>query len=262
MYHVKSKILFNQEIAPGHFVISLDSPKIAQEADPGQFVHVRVENKEDPLLRRPFSIHNAEDEKIEILYRVVGRGTSLLSRKKPGEKIDLLGPLGQGFKTNPGVKRAILVAGGVGVAPLYFLARRLATTRISEISVLIGAKDKGKLLCERNFRNLGVKVEIATEDGSKGFKGLVSDLFSNSISTDPYMVSTFVYACGPFPMLRKIASLSKRRGIPCYVSLEQRMGCGIGACLGCAIRGTNGYLRLCKEGPVFDARKICWETIQ
>ena len=262
MYQVKSEILFNREIIPGHFVMGLHSPEVAQEANPGQFIHIRIEDKDDPLLRRPFSIHSVENEKIEILYKVVGKGTKILSRKREGRKIDLLGPLGQGFKINPEGKRAILVAGGVGIAPLYFLARRLTLTRTLEISIFIGAEDDGKLLCEKEFKGLDVRLHIATEDGSKGFKGLVSDLFANSISALPHTSSTVIYACGPFPMLKKIASISKRHGIISYVSLEQRMGCGIGACLGCAIKGRDGYFRVCKDGPVFDAQQIDWETIK
>ncbi|MEA3485765.1 MAG: dihydroorotate dehydrogenase electron transfer subunit, partial [Candidatus Aerophobetes bacterium] len=225
-------------------------------------IHTRIENKNDPLLRRPFSIRCIEDEKIEILYKVVGKGTKILARKKAGEKIDLLGPLGQKFKINPGIKRAILVAGGVGIAPLYFLASRLVTTRTLEISVFIGAESKEKLLCEEEFKSSEIKVQVATEDGSKGFKGLVSDLFANWTSAKPHTSSTVVYACGPSPMLKKIAFISNKGKIPCYVSLEQRMGCGIGACLGCAIKGKNGYLRVCKDGPVFDARQIDWEIIE
>jgi len=262
MHQIKSEILSNREIIPLHFVMGLYSPEIAREANPGQFLHIRIEDKNDPLLRRPFSIHRIEDERVEILYKVVGEGTKILSQKRPSQKIDLLGPLGRGFKINSGVERVVLVAGGVGGAPLYFLVSRLIAAQVPELSVFIGAENKERLLYEEQFRDLAVDVQIATEDGSKGFKGLISDLFASSISAESHTSSTVVCACGPLPMMREIASISKGHGITCYVSLEQRMGCGIGACLGCVIRGEKGYVRVCKDGPVFDAQDIDWKWMQ
>jgi len=209
--------------------MGLYCPEIARSAEPGQFVHLRVEDREEPLLRRPFSIYRVENEKIEILYKVVGRGTKILSQKGKRERIDLLGPLGKGFKMNSTVKRVILVAGGVGVAPLYFLASRCAAAKVQEIIVFLGAEDKKRLLCEEEFKGLGAKVKVATENGSRGFKGLISDLFARWLSSGQLLSESLICACGPLPMLRKIASLSKRRKAVCYVSLEQRMGCGIGA---------------------------------
>jgi len=165
MYQVKAKILFNEKIIPGHYKIRLHAPGIAQEAKPGQFVHIKIEDGYNPLLRRPFSIYKSEGEKIEIFYKVVGRGTELLSRKKTGNKIDILGPLGQGFKINPDLKRIVLVAGGMGIAPLYFLAEKLNR---EDILILLGAESKGKILYLEDLKNLNVKVQIATEDGSQG----------------------------------------------------------------------------------------------
>ncbi len=281
MYQIKAKIILNKKIIPEHYKICLDAPEIAGEAKPGQFVHIRAREGYDPLLRRPFSIHKSQGEKIEILYKVVGKGTQLLSRKKIGKKIDILGPLGQGFKVNPGLEKVILVAGGIGVAPLYFLAERLAgythwkaekgSKRQSiindssinknqlDILVLLGAETKEKILCLEDFKNLNVKIEIATEDGSESFKGLVSDLFFQLLSKESQV--NLVCACGPALMLKRIAELNYRYKIPCQVSLEQRMGCGIGACLGCTIKGQTGYLRVCRNGPVFEADEIQWNEI-
>ena len=339
MYQIKAKILFNKKIIPEHYKICLDAPEIAGEVKPGQFVHIRVREGYEPLLRRPFSIHKSQGGKIEILYKVVGKGTQLLSREKIGKKIDILGPLGQGFRINPltsilspkgrgddenresfsphkrgkvsgssslprkeakvlggssltsqlessdrvnsGVEKIILVAGGIGVAPLYFLAERLvgcknwATEKRSkeqpiandslanknqlDVLVLLGAETKEKILCLKDFRNLNVKVEIATEDGSKGFKGLVGDLLSQLLSKESQV--NLICACGPVLMLRKVAELSFEYKIPCQVSLEQKMGCGIGACLGCTIKGQTGYLRVCRDGPVFEARQIQWNEL-
>ena len=139
MYQIKTKILFNEKIISGHYKMRLHAPGIAQEAKPGQFVHIKIKDGYDPLLRRPFSIHRCEGEKIEILYKVVGRGTELLSRKKIGNEIDTLGPLGQGFKISPDLKKIVLVAGGMGIAPLYFLAEKLNR---EDILILLGAESK------------------------------------------------------------------------------------------------------------------------
>lgn len=256
MYQIKTKILFNQKVISGHYKMGLYAPRIAQEAKPGQFVHVRTEDGYDPLLRRPFSIYKSEDERIEIFYKVVGSGTELLSRKKTGNRIDILGPLGQGFKISPNSKRIVLVAGGMGIAPLYFLAERLDR---KDILLLLGAESKGKILYLEDLKNLNVEVQIATEDGSQGHKGLLSKLFYHLIKKNSQI--DLVYACGPVPMLKEIAQLSLKYKIPCQVSLEQSMGCGIGVCRGCIIKGESGYLRVCSDGPVFQARQILWNNI-
>lgn len=281
MYQIKTKILSNEEIIPGHYKICLDAPEITREAKPGQFVHIKVKEGHDPLMRRPFSIHKSEEEKIELLYKIVGRGTEILSRQETGKKIDTLGPLGQGFKWNADVKRTVLVAGGMGVAPLYFLAERLTGCKnggvdkrskkqpllndslrnknLGDVLVILGSENKENILCLEDFRNLDIKVKIATEDGSQGYKGLVSDFLFHLFQKDPQ--TDLLCACGPLPMLKKIAQLSSRYRIPSQVSLEQRMGCGIGACRGCVIAGQNGYLRVCCDGPVFWTHQIRWENL-
>jgi len=256
MYQIKAKILFNEKIISGHYKMRLYAPGIAQKAKPGQFVHIKIKDGYDPLLRRPFSIHGCEGEKIEILYKVVGRGTESLSRKKIGNEIDTLGPLGQGFKINPDLKRIVLVAGGMGIAPLYFLAEKLNR---KDILILLGAESKGKILCLEDLKNLNVRAKIATEDGSQGHKGLISDFLFHFIKESSQI--DLVCACGPIPMLKKIAQLSLKNKIPCQVSLEQTMGCGMGVCLGCTIRGKSGYLRVCSDGPVFQANQILWNWI-
>ncbi len=254
MYQIKANILCNEKVISGHYKMHLHAPEIAQRAKPGQFVHIRINNGYDPLLRRPFSIHRCQGEKIEILYKVVGRGTEILSQKKIGNVIDALGPLGQGFKINAGSKEIVLVAGGMGIAPLYFLAEKLDR---ENILVLLGAETKGNILCLENLENLKAKVRIATEDGSKGYKGMLGELFFRLLKENSEI--DLVYTCGPIPMLKEIAQLSLKFKIPCQVSLEQRMGCGMGICLGCTIKGKNGYLRACSDGPVFQANQILWE---
>ncbi len=271
MYQVIAEVLSNKNITLNYFKITLNAPEICQDAQPGQFVHVKVTAGYAPLLRRPFSIHDTRDENLEILYQVVGEGTAFLSQKEKGEKLDLLGPLGQGFESKENFRKVILVAGGIGVAPLYFLAKRLLNhdSKISDqaplkschpkIIVLLGAGIRKQILCAQDFKNLGATVKIATEDGSWGYKGLVSDFLAETLL--PYSKPDLVFACGPLPMLKKIAQLSRKYRLSSQVSLEQRMGCGIGACLGCVVTSPEGYLRVCKDGPVFRVNQILWERL-
>ena len=258
MYQISAPILFNKEIIEGYYLMKLYVPQISQEAKPGQFIHLRCSQQYDPLLRRPFSIYKVENETLQILYKPVGKGTYLLSKKIKGEKIDMLGPLGRGFEINlNSSQKIVLIGGGIGIAPLYFLSSKLSGF---PVTVFLGAKTKKKILCKREFINQGFKVKIATDDGTEGFKGLISDFLFSYFSSLSSSIGA-VYGCGPLPMLKRISEFSLEQGIFCQVSLEQRMGCGIGACQGCVIRGKDKYLRVCKEGPVFEAGEIDWSKI-
>ncbi|MCX5702329.1 MAG: dihydroorotate dehydrogenase electron transfer subunit [Candidatus Omnitrophica bacterium] len=268
---LKAKLIYNKRVSGRYLHLAVEAPKIANVAKPGQFIEVRVSDGLEPFLRRPFSVHSIRGGQIEILYEVFGRGTEVLSQRKPEESLDIIGPLGNGFDYKPqatGHRLQVLVAGGMGVAPLTFLAERLkklqapclsgrqASSKLQAL-VLIGAKTKKEILCEKEFQNLGCEVKIATDDGSRGFKGYVSNLLIKVLSTVDCRQST-IYACGPKPMLKEIARVSKKYNIPAQISLEEHMACGIGACLGCVVNTKNGYQRVCKEGPVFDAEKIIW----
>lgn len=260
---VKAKILSNKKIYDSYYKMALKTPYIARNAKPGQFVQVRCTSGIEPLLRRPFSIHRVSGKGIEILYEVVGNGTEILSRKKSEEYIDVLGPLGTGFSLpraqGPG-PRAIIVAGGIGVAPLVFLAEELAKKKI-RTAVLIGAKTKNHILCETDFKKTGAKVHVATDDGSKGCKGLVVKLLEKSLVPDPLSLVA-VYACGPQPMLECIAVMCREQRLECEISLEEKMACGIGVCLGCAVKVKDGtYKLVCKDGPVFNAHELEKEKI-
>ncbi len=254
-------ILNNKEFAPGYFLMELASSEIAKNSSPGQFLHIRCSQNHNPLLRRPFSIHRVIYEKsrpksIKILYRIVGKGTYYLSQRKKGERIDCIGPLGKGFELPK--SEIILVAGGIGIAPLLFLAERI---KKSQINVFLGAKTKDELLCIKELKNLGADIYIATEDGSSGYKGLVSTLLKNKLSSVVCRLSSVVYACGPKGMLKEVALLSKEHEIPCQVSFEQFMGCGIGICNACVISTKHGYKKVCKDGPVFSSEEIDWKRI-
>lgn len=264
VYQTQAEILFNQKLTFEYYKLRLHTPHISREAKPGQFVHLRIENTYYPLLRRPFSIHRVVGETIEILYQIVGLGTQILSKKRKGDSLNLIGPLGKGFWINQSVKQHILIAGGIGVAPLVFLARRLreiCTFFTAHTSLaFLGFKTKDKILCQKDFEELGMDVKVATEDGTYSHKGNINDLFEQFIYNSS-LKSFSVYACGPIPMLKKLSQLSHKYLFSCQISLEEKMGCGIGACRGCVVKGTSGYLRVCRDGPVFNADEINWKEL-
>ncbi|HTY45238.1 MAG TPA: dihydroorotate dehydrogenase electron transfer subunit [Patescibacteria group bacterium] len=252
-----AQILSNRRIRGAYFHLSVMAARISAVAKPGQFVMVKVNRDgQEPLLRRPLGIHNAGVGRLSLLYEVIGKGTQILSQRRPGELLDIIGPLGNGFDTGPRMRgaRPVLVAGGMGVAPLVFLARKLkAHTPL----VLIGAKTGKGILCAEEFNACGCRVRLSSDDGTRGFKGKVTGLFKSMLRQGKTGM-TVVYACGPRPMLRELSVLCRQQGIPLQVSLEAHMACGIGACLGCAVETHAGYRRVCKDGPVFPAAEIVW----
>jgi len=253
MFQIKVKLLYNKRVRGSCFYGIIDAPKIAKKAYPGQFVNVKISQDADPLLRRPFSIHQIKGSSIKILYEVVGKATQALSEKKAGEYLDIIGPLGKGFSVINS-RISILVAGGMGVAPLVFLAEKI---KKGKTMVLIGAKTEGQILCEKDFRGLGCEVKISTDDGSKGFQGKVTELLKQILHARQHpLESIVIYACGPKPMLKEISRISKIYKVPAQISLEEHMACGIGACLGCVVETDEGSKRVCKDGPVFKAEEI------
>ena len=259
MKKIIAEILENRKIAEDHYVLSLKSQHL-RGAKPGQLVNVRCGATSVPLLRRPFGVHRKTKDGIEILYKVIGKGTGILSKKKKKEKLDVLGPLGKGFvlPVNPSKKEeAILVAGGHGVAPLYALAEELIKEKMN-VSVFIGARQKKHVVLDRDFKKLSVKTYVATEDGSKGFKGLVTELLKNKLKGVSRGQSKTIYACGPRPMLKSVSELADMYVYPCQISLEEYIGCGIGICMGCAVQTRSGTKLVCKDGPVFNSREIIW----
>lgn len=194
---------------------------------------------------------------MEILYDVVGEGTRAFAGRKSGDYLDLIGPLGKGFDYRCAQnKRVILIGGGIGVAPLLFLSREIKS---KDKLILIGARTKDQVLCEKEFKNFISDVKISTDDGSRGFSGRVTDLLKNVMSTEPVGKREIqLYACGPKPMLKEVCRIAKAHNLQAQVSLEEHMGCGIGACLGCVVKTKNGLKRVCKEGPVFDAKELIW----
>lgn len=253
-------IIAHQEVAPQHFRMRLSAPLLARQAQAGQFVHIlpRDGGLTDPLLRRAFSILSVQGDTFEVLYRVMGRGTRQMSHWTVGQEVDVLGPLGQPFA--PLAQYSLLVGGGVGVPPLAMLASR---NERSQVTALIGARTAGDVLCREDFERLGVPLEVATEDGSAGHRGLVTELLQQHLQNAP-STGTAVYSCGPLPMLRAVAALCNRFNVPCQVSLEENMPCGVGICNGCVapVLGHGDdysrYRRICVDGPVCWANEIDW----
>ncbi len=261
---VSARVDSCMKVGPDTFLMRLYAPEIAENAHPGQFVMVRPghEGEFDPLLRRPFSIHRCFASKgmIELLFRVVGRGTKLMAATQGGCLLQVLGPLGTGFALRR-AKIPILVGGGLGVAPLLFLAD---TLRKGRGVVVVGAVSKGLLLRLDAFAETGLEVLVATEDGSFGNKGLVTEILDRLLSKVEAgsLRDIIVLSCGPMPMLKVVAGICKGYGVECQVSLETSMACGIGLCLGCAIKASSeGYVHVCKDGPVFSASRIDWSQV-
>ena len=257
-YQRKAEIICTEKLAGDIYRFTLEAPDIATASRPGQFVMVRTAKGMDPLLRRPFSVHQvAAGGLVQILFKVVGKGTQALAGLQTGQHLDLLGPLGRGFALSAG-RRHYLLGGGIGIAPLLFLAGQLqAENEPAAVKVLLGARTRDEVtFLVEDFSGLGLEVLAATEDGSLGRQGLVTDLLNLVQNAEPPMV----YACGPYPMLRAVVGISRERGWRCQVSLETIMACGIRACLGCAVlrADMHGYVHVCKDGPVFEADEVAW----
>jgi len=259
----KVKVLSNTPVGPGYYRIRLSCHRQYTNAVPGQFVMVRLIPQIDPLLPRPFSIHRLirQDGRVtglELLFKVVGKGTQALSLKKAGDYIDLTGPLGNGFSILAGAKHIKMVAGGIGVAPMIFLLDYLKEYRhdLANIEVFLGGKSKADLLCLNDFSAFGVPVYATTDDGSSGDRCLVTDPLEIAVTENP---PDIIYACGPMDMLACIAGIAAKYRIACQVSIETIMACGMGACLGCAVARRNhsdSYLHACLDGPVFDIQEL------
>jgi len=260
-------VLGNRVVAPEHNLLTLSTREIGRRAQAGQFAQIRVPG-DAVFLPRPFSFLNAEDDRCAFLSRAVGPGTRALAGLAQGTELELLGPLGQGFDLSAGAAggEVIVVGGGVGVPPLVHAAAALAPLTGT---ALIGAASGQLLLCEEEFAGLGWRVRVATDDGSRGHHGFVTELLEQALPAAPGQGAqpTTVLACGPHPMLRRCAELAAATGAACQVALEEPMACGFGVCLGCAIRVHSrnpddppgpAYALVCRDGPVFPAEYVQW----
>ncbi len=254
MKQVVASILDNSEVMLGVYLIWLKSPQIASEAKPGQFVMVCCGG--DCVLPRPLSIHQRSDDKIALLFSVVGKGTSWLSQLDKDDTVELFGPLGNGFSILPASQNLLLVAGGMGFAPLYSLASSASKEGYS-IKVIIGVRTAIQLyLKEYQYQSIKAEFVLVTEDGTEGEKGIATNLIPRYVDW-----ADQIFACGPQGMYRSMAQMPELKNKPVQVSLEVRMGCGRGVCYGCTIKTKKGLKRVCEDGPVFDLDDILWDEL-
>lgn len=256
---LQCKLIQKEWLAPGIVRLRFHEPHIANFSNPGQFINIKVSSNNVPLLRRPFSIHRIDRENgwFEILFKIIGSGTQMLAQYDLGASLDTLGPLGNRFQIGSSINHAILIAGGLGISPLLFLAEELKQKNIPSI-LFYGNKTKAEICALREFEAIGVANFLATEDGSAGLKGRVTDFLSThrELLARP---NSMIYACGPNPMLQRIKEMTAMMGKTCQVSLETMMACGFGVCLGCVVNSTsasNPYKYVCKDGPVFYTSEI------
>lgn len=249
-----------RRLSPGYFHLILHAPDVARTAKPGQFAQLRVARPGtlDPLLARPISIYGASADTgdVSFIFKVVGRGTELLTTFQPGESMTVLGPIGHGFSVPDTATNIALIAGGVGMPPLFFLAETLRRTRPDvAITLFYGGRTRTDLLELPSWDTLGVSVVTATDDGSHGHHGLVTEPLQRQLPSFDYLA-----ACGPRPMLRAVQQIAMAAGIPGQLSLEARMACGVGACLGCVCATVTGNRRVCVDGPVFSLDEVCFDA--
>jgi dihydroorotate dehydrogenase electron transfer subunit len=262
MNQQQATILWNRQVGPDYYQIALACSGYAR-AIPGQFVMLQVSSRHEPLLRRPFSIFRltepaAGTHAVALLYTVVGVGTGILAQLEPGQRVDILGPLGNGFSVPRDARRIYLVGGGIGVPPLLFLATVLKQQGrdMSTCHMFLGGQHQADLLCLDDFEALGVATTVTTDDGSAGERCLITQPLERIVAQTP---PELLCACGPLGMLRCLIDISRQYQIPSQISLETMMACGMGACLGCAVQKSDNsgqYWHACKDGPVFDADLI------
>jgi dihydroorotate dehydrogenase electron transfer subunit len=255
---VNCGVLGQREVAAGIFLLDLESPELAMKSLPGQFVHLRTAEGWDPFWRRPFSIHRISEDKrsVRILYRRIGKGTSRMAAFKTGDFVNLLGPLGRPFEIGGTFSTAMIVSGGLGIAPVFFLVDRLADAGKKSV-LLWGVRHSGDLFGLDELKERGVEIRLASEDGSAGFHGRATDLLSDFIPAISSLENPKGFACGPTPMLKAMQETAARTGFGWQASLEERMACGAGVCQGCAVRIRGGESRMvCSDGPVFNLKEL------
>ncbi|MBI4822744.1 MAG: dihydroorotate dehydrogenase electron transfer subunit [Nitrospirae bacterium] len=249
--HFKAEVKDNIELNKNHFLLTL-SPLVENIMMPagGQFYMLGVSTLYDPLMKRPFSVFRFSENRIQILYRVRGKGTAIMSRINSGCVLDVIGPLGNSYPMPPKKYTPLIVAGGIGIASLFSLIHCLKDKSV----VIYGAKTKSELCMLDDLLGLVSGLTVCTDDGSYGKKATVLEALNDIAYDRDYLL----YSCGPKEMLRKLAQFTLKKGLKGYISLEETMACGLGACLGCAVKTKNGYKRVCKEGTVFPIQDIAW----
>lgn len=270
--YFRAEIADNVQLSKDYNLLTFLPPSNTEDPEPGQFYMIGrcVEETEfptraifqrdiyDPILKRPFSLFRKTAKGLQLLYRVKGRGTMLLRGLRKGFKIDVLGPLGNSYPMPSEKQTPLIMAGGVGVASIFYLAERLAESG-KKAHIFYGVRDEGELLMLNELKGFAGRIYISTDDGSCGEKGCITDMAKNFLSDIQTPGSGYsIYSCGPRPMFKALYWLVKDKEIPTYISMEEQMACGIGACLGCVVKTIDGYKRVCKEGPVFNIMDIVW----
>ena len=254
-FNEKVSIVAKKQLKNDIFLMAIHSEKMANSALPGQFLEIRVSDNIEPFLRRPISIHkiNKEKNEIEFIFQVKGKGTEILSKKQVQDEIEIIGPLGNGNFKFEGYKNIAVIGGGIGIFPLYELVRQ--ASKEANVTTYLGFRNKDFVVLEEEFEKISNKLVITTDDGSYKENGFaINYLKADCENQKP----DCIFACGPMPMLRAVRDFAIENNIPAQVSLEERMGCGIGICLGCAVKDKNseGYKHVCKDGPVFNADDV------
>ncbi len=249
------EIVTKEQLKNDIFKFAIQSEEMAKVALPGQFLEIRVNDNIEPFLRRPISIHKIEQEEseLEFIFQVRGKGTEILAQKQVGDKISVLGPLGKGSFQFENYKNIAIIGGGIGIFPLYELARQAREN--AKVTTYLGFRNKDFVVLENEFLQVSNKLVLTTDDGSYGQKGFAIDYLKEDCQKEK---PDCIYACGPLPMLKVVRDFAIQNNIPAQVSLEERMGCGIGICLGCSVKDKNsdGYKHVCKDGPVFDIADV------
>lgn len=255
-----AEIIKKDKILPGVFKFTVKAEEIVEDAKPGNFIEIRVSNQVEPFLRRPISIYNLdrEDGTLEFIFQVKGKGTEILSKKEKGDKIDIIGPLGHGIFSIDNYSNIAIIGGGIGIFPLFELAKE-AHLEKKKVNTYLGFRNKECVMLEKEFQNISDKIIITTDDGSYAEKGYAIDCLIKDMKEEKY---DCICACGPLPMLKAIQKYAMENSIECQISLEEKMACGLGVCLGCAVKTAKStkenpeYLHVCKNGPVFKCKDI------
>ena len=253
----KTIVVINEDIGNGYRRLVLDASQIVAAVQPGQFVHIKVPSLEMSALRRPLSVLDACDGKLYLLFKRVGRGTDALAKVREGDEVMVEGPLGHGFPVES-KSIALLVGGGFGVAPLYFLAKRRAALGLESV-LFVGGRTKDDLLEIEAFEKIGIKVFTATNDGSAGVKGfVVAPLDEEIVKLRQQGIEFELFTCGPDGLLKAVSERALSLGVPGWISVDRHMICGVGACFACIQKTVRGNSRCCIEGPIFRAEDLVW----
>lgn len=257
---VLAKLVKKEKIIDGIYKFSLKAESIVSSARPGNFIEIRISDQTDPFLRRPISIHNLDKENgiLEIIFQIKGKGTEILSRKQEGDNIDIIGPLGYGTFKLADYKKIAIIGGGIGIFPLYEILKQANINNV-QTGVYLSFRNKDLVMLEDIFGQLTNNLNISTDDGSYKNKGFAIEFLKQDMEKEKYEC---IYACGPTPMLRAVKNYAVENNINCQVSLEEKMACGLGVCLGCAVKTATSpkeapeYFQVCKAGPVFNAKDV------